>query len=52
MDDRDILLDALKFHGHRCWASVSGVRVGLGRTADVGREAFGRHAALRHPGDG
>ena len=29
MDDRDILLDALKFHGHRCWASVAGVRCGL-----------------------
>ncbi len=24
MDDRDILFDALKFHGHRCWASVAG----------------------------
>ncbi|ODU14334.1 MAG: hypothetical protein BGP20_14900 [Thiobacillus sp. 63-78] len=23
------MLDTLKFHGHRCWASVAGVRVGL-----------------------
>ncbi len=29
MDDKEILLDTLKFHGHRCWASVAGVRVGL-----------------------
>lgn len=37
MDDHDILLDALKFHGHRCRASVAGVRVGLAalRTLDV-----------------
>lgn len=28
-DDRHVLLDTLKFHGHRCWASVAGVRVGL-----------------------
>ena len=29
MDDRQVLMDALKFHGHKCWASVAGVRVGL-----------------------
>lgn len=29
MDDRQILLDALTFHGHRCWASTMGVRMGL-----------------------
>jgi formylmethanofuran dehydrogenase subunit E len=29
LDDREILTDALKFHGHRCWASVAGVRAGL-----------------------
>lgn len=28
-EDRQTLLDTLKFHGHRCWASVAGVRVGL-----------------------
>jgi formylmethanofuran dehydrogenase subunit E len=28
-DDRQTLLDTLKFHGHRCWASVAGVRIGL-----------------------
>jgi formylmethanofuran dehydrogenase subunit E len=29
MDDQQVLMDALKFHGHKCWASVAGVRVGL-----------------------
>jgi formylmethanofuran dehydrogenase subunit E len=29
MEDRDVLLEALRFHGHRCWASAAGVRVGL-----------------------
>jgi formylmethanofuran dehydrogenase subunit E len=29
MSDKEILMDALNFHGHRCWASVAGVRVGL-----------------------
>jgi formylmethanofuran dehydrogenase subunit E len=28
-DDRQTLFMALDFHGHRCWASVAGVRVGL-----------------------
>ncbi len=29
MNSQDVLNDTLKFHGHRCWASVAGVRVGL-----------------------
>lgn len=29
MDERAILQDALEFHGHRCWASTAGVRIGL-----------------------
>ena len=29
MKDREVLDKALEFHGHRCWASVAGVRVGL-----------------------
>jgi formylmethanofuran dehydrogenase subunit E len=39
MDEKQILADALKFHGHRCWASVAGVRVGLAalRTLVVAR---------------
>jgi formylmethanofuran dehydrogenase subunit E len=41
MDDRDILLDALKFHGHRCWASVAGVRVGLAALRALGVQRSG-----------
>lgn len=39
MDDREILMDALKFHGHKCWASAAGVRAGLAalRALGVGR---------------
>ena len=39
MENKEILMDALKFHGHRCWASVAGVRVGLAalRTLEVKR---------------
>ncbi|HEX6383981.1 MAG TPA: FmdE family protein [Anaerolineae bacterium] len=29
MNDKQILLDALTFHGHKCWASTAGVRIGL-----------------------
>ena len=29
MENKQILEKALEFHGHRCWASVAGVRVGL-----------------------
>lgn len=29
MDDKELLLKALEFHGHKCWASVVGVRAGL-----------------------
>ena len=41
MDDRDILLDALKFHGHRCWASVAGVRCGLAALRTLGVQRSG-----------
>ena len=36
MDDRDILQEALRFHGHKCWASVAGVRVGLAALRALG----------------
>lgn len=41
MDDKDILMDALKFHGHRCWASVAGVRVGLAALRALGVKRSG-----------
>lgn len=35
-NSRQIPLDALKFHGHRCWASVAGVRAGLAALRELG----------------
>ena len=40
-DDRQVLLDALKFHGHRCWASVAGVRAGLAALRELGAKRSG-----------
>ena len=53
MDDRDILLDALKFHGHRCWASVAGVRCGLAalRTLGVPRSGGTQLYAILETGE-
>jgi len=39
--DREILMDALKFHGHRCWASVAGVRIGLAGLRELGVKRSG-----------
>ena len=41
MDNRQILMDALKFHGHKCWASVAGVRVGLAALRELGVKRSG-----------
>ena len=47
MDNKEVLLKALEFHGHRCWASVAGVRVGrtaldiLGVKRSGGTQLFG-----------
>ena len=41
LDDRDILLDALRFHGHRSWASVAEVRVGLAALRMMGLKRSG-----------
>lgn len=53
MDDKDILLDTLKFHGHRCWASVAGVRVGLAalRALDVKRSGGTQLHAIIETGE-
>jgi formylmethanofuran dehydrogenase subunit E len=40
-DNRDVLLKALDFHGHRCWASAIGVRIGLTAMATLGVERSG-----------
>lgn len=36
MNDRQILTAALEFHGHRCWASAAGVRIGLAAMEALG----------------
>jgi formylmethanofuran dehydrogenase subunit E len=36
MNDTAILADALAFHGHKCWASAAGVRIGLAAMAALG----------------
>jgi len=36
MESRAVLDKALEFHGHRCWASVAGVRVGLAALNKLG----------------
>jgi len=41
MDDKEILMEALEFHGHRCWASVAGVRIGLAALRALGVKRSG-----------
>lgn len=41
MADKQVLLDALDFHGHRCWASTMGVRIGLEAMRALGVERSG-----------
>jgi len=41
MNEKEILLDVLKFHGHKCWASTAGVRVGLTAMQALGVERAG-----------
>ncbi len=51
MDQTQILLDALAFHGHRCWASTAGVRAGLAALKALGVERSGAkslHAVLEN----
>jgi formylmethanofuran dehydrogenase subunit E len=51
MDEKQILLDALQFHGHKCWASTAGVRAGLVALRTLGVERSGAkslHAILEN----
>jgi formylmethanofuran dehydrogenase subunit E len=41
MDDNQILAGALAFHGHKCWASTAGVRLGLAAMRELGVERSG-----------
>jgi formylmethanofuran dehydrogenase subunit E len=36
MNDAEILDHALAFHGHKCWASTAGVRLGLAAMSELG----------------
>jgi formylmethanofuran dehydrogenase subunit E len=44
MGNEEILWEALRFHGHRCWASVAGVCAGLAalRALGVRRSCYDR----------
>lgn len=39
--EREILMSTLEFHGHRCWASVAGVRAGLAALRALGVKRSG-----------
>jgi len=53
MNDRQYLEAALKFHGHKCWASVVGVRAGLAalRTLTVPRSGGTQLYAIVETGE-
>lgn len=49
MEDKQTLLDMLKFHGHKCWASTVGLRAGLAALRVLGAKRSGAkslHAIL------
>ena len=43
MSDREILHKTLEFHGHRCWASVAGLRAGIAALRELGVKRSGGH---------
>ena len=50
-EERQTLMEALKFHGHKCWASTVGVRAGLAALEALGVERSGAkslHAILEN----
>ena len=52
-DDKTQLNEMIKFHGHRCWASISGLRMGLAalRTLGVKRSGGSQLLAVVEIGD-
>jgi len=46
MTDREVLLEAFKFHGHKCWASTAGVRAGLAALRALGVPRTGSSGEL------
>jgi formylmethanofuran dehydrogenase subunit E len=53
LTEREILMNTLEFHGHRCWASVAGVRAGLAalRVLNVKRSGGRQFHAFIEIGD-
>lgn len=45
-DDRQVLTEAIKFHGHKCWASAAGVRAGLAALRELGVKRTGSSGEL------
>lgn len=45
-ESKQILKDALKFHGHICWASAAGVRAGLVALRELGTKRAGASGDL------
>ena len=55
MNDTDILTEALVFHGHKCWASTAGVRLGLAAMRELSVDRAGAkqlHAIIVCPSCG
>jgi formylmethanofuran dehydrogenase subunit E len=46
MSDQDLLIDAFRFHGHKCWASAIGVRGGLAALRELAVERTGSSGEL------
>lgn len=49
MEEKQTLVDMLKFHGHKCWASTAGLRAGLAALRVLGAKRSGAkslHAIL------
>jgi len=44
--EREILLEAFRFHGHKCWASAAGVRAGLAALRVLGVPRTGSSGEL------
>lgn len=46
MSNKEILIEAFRFHGHKCWASAAGVRIGLAALRVLGVMRTGNSAEL------
>ncbi len=46
MENKDVLTEAFKFHGHICWASAIGVRAGIVALRELGVRRTGTSGEL------